>query len=163
LFIPNVTHSERAELEAKPRDFYALNYPDIDYRGIVGFVPVSPRSTELSIQPCSEQDFYIIVHYVEPLESNAAAIELDLFSSASRRATIDQALATWAPALTNHLRLVQETDPSAYSGLLMHPGIPLVASPGLQAQDVSSMVIWIPSLLARVSRRNEVEGLAVYL
>ncbi len=149
-------------MEAESRDYYAKNYPDIVYEGFKGFEPVSPGSTELSIQPRSEQPFYFIVNYVEPVEPNAGAVDLDLYSSSQRRATIESALETWAPALTARLSLVQETDPSAYSVLLMHPGIPLESAPDNVPSDLSLMVIRIPSLLVRATR-NQVEAVSVYL
>jgi hypothetical protein len=77
-FILNVTHNNRDEIEADAESYYAENYPDINYRGIIGFEPVSPGSDELSIQERSDQSFYFIVHHVEPVEVNAAAIHLDL-------------------------------------------------------------------------------------
>jgi hypothetical protein len=42
---------------------------------------------------------------------------------------------------------VQETDPNAYSVILMHPGVPLSTTPNLQPKDFSSMVVRIPDLL----------------
>jgi hypothetical protein len=102
------------------------------------------------------------VNYVEPVEQNAAATDLDLYSSSKRRATIESALETWAPALTDRLRLVQENDPSAYSVLLMHPGIPLESAPDIMPRDLSLVVIRIPSLLVRATR-NQMEAVSLYL
>jgi class 3 adenylate cyclase len=161
-FILNVTHGSRDEIEADAESYYAANYPDINYRGIIGFEPVSPGSDELSIQERSDQPFYFIVQNVEPVEANAAAIHLDLYSSAKRRKTIESALETWEPALTDRLHLVQETDESAYSVLLMHPGIPLVSAPQVKPRDLSLLVIRIPSFLARATREQS-ENLVVYL
>lgn len=156
-FIPNVTKEERQEHEDESRQFYQENYPDIGtvYQGIRGLELVNGTS---SLQSRSEQPFYFPVYYVEPVVPNAAAIDFDLFSSSSRRSSIESALATWKPTLTRRLRLVQETDPSAYSVLLMHPGIPLE---GETPRDLSLMVIRIPSLLARAVQEIKSENLIV--
>jgi CHASE1-domain containing sensor protein len=80
-FVPNITSDLREEFEAEALAYYAEYYPDINYRGFVGFEPVSPGSEELSIQERSEQPFYFVVHYVEPVAANAAVIHLDLYNS----------------------------------------------------------------------------------
>ena len=150
-FNPNVTNAERPALEEESRQFYADNYPDLvpDYQGIVGLEPNDPKNgtAGTSIQPRSEQAYYFPVHLLEPIQGNVGAIDFDLYSSPSRRETIHLALETWLPALTPRLRLVQETDPSAYSVILLHPGVPLTTTPNLQPKDLSSMVIRIPDLL----------------
>jgi signal transduction histidine kinase len=162
-FIINATREERASLEEEARQYYANRYPHIDYQGFLGFEPDpsnDPDAPALSVQPRSEQAFYFPVHYVEPVEGNEAAIDFDLYSSASRRETISEAMYTWEPALTARLRLVQETDPHAFSVLLMHPGVNLTTVP--QPRDVSLMVIRIPDLLKRASR-GVVETASVFL
>jgi hypothetical protein len=53
-FDPNVTRAERPAMEAEARAYYALNYPDVNYRGFVGFETEIPSGLE----PRSEQDFY---------------------------------------------------------------------------------------------------------
>ena len=145
--------------------FYEEHYPEVlPYVGIRGLEPDPNEPGTSSMQVRSQQDFYYPVSYVEPVLPNAAAIDFDLYSSASRRATIEAALASYQPTLTRRLRLVQETDPSAYSVLLMHPGIPLEAeSPTTDARDLSLMVIRIPSLLERSVRDLQKDRLAVYL
>jgi signal transduction histidine kinase/CheY-like chemotaxis protein len=159
-FNPNTTATERAELEQEASEFYTQNYPDIDYQGVVGVEP-NTDGEGVSVQPRSEQPFYFPVHLLEPVEGNEGAIDFDLYSSASRRKTIHKAIETWKPALTPRLRLVQETDPSAYSVILMHPGIPL---PGLgdKPESFSSMVIRIPDLLKRASQ-GQAESTTVYI
>ena len=97
------------------------------------------------------------------MESNAAAAGFDLYSSSARRATIEQALGTWEPALSNRLQLVQETDPSAYSVLFFHPGVSLqMVDPTSNPRDLSLMVIRIPALLERTSR-NQLDPIAMYI
>ncbi|KAL7558130.1 hypothetical protein ACA910_013186 [Epithemia clementina (nom. ined.)] len=153
-FIPNVTSEEREAFEADSRAYYQQFYPDVvtNYDGFKGLEPSAENASALVLQNRSEQPFYFPVHYVEPVESNAAAVDFDLWSSSSRRASIQQALDTWKPTLTPRLQLVQETDISAYSVLLMHPGAPLASQPDVKPRDVSLMVIRIPSLIDRASQ-----------
>ena len=147
----NITNAERPGLEEESRQFYADNYPDLvpNYTGITGLEPVDPSNSSagVAVGPRSEQPFYFAVHLLEPIASNLGAIDFDLYSSQSRRQTIHLALDTWKPALTPRLRLVQETDPNAYSVILMHPGVPLSTMPDLRPRDFSSVVIRIPDLL----------------
>ncbi|KAI2498686.1 phosphorelay sensor kinase [Fragilaria crotonensis] len=147
----NITNAERPALEEESRQFYGANYPDLvpDYQGITGLEPIDPSNSSagMAIGPRSVQPFYFPVHLLEPIEGNVGAIDFDLYSSASRRETIHLALDTWKPALTPRLRLVQETDPNAYSVILMHPGVPLSTIPNLRPRDFSSVVIRIPDLI----------------
>eukprot|EP00977_Amphora_coffeiformis_P003392 scaffold630_cov174-Amphora_coffeaeformis.AAC.12 len=164
-WIPRVTREERDQYEQDSLRFYEQHYPEVlPYLGFRGLEP-DPENPGTSImQARSDQPFYYPVSYVEPVLPNAAAIDFDLYSSASRRATIEAAITSFKPNLTRRLRLVQETDPSAYSVLLMHPGIPL-ESEGVNAvaADLSLMVIRIPSLLERSVRDMKEDRLAVYL
>jgi CHASE1-domain containing sensor protein len=111
-FVPRVEASERIKYENEAREFFK-DYPTVNYTGFRGFEPT--QYGNLTIQSRSEQPFYYAIHYIEPIVGNEAAIDLDLYSSATRRATINHALETWKPAVTERLKLVQETDPSAYS------------------------------------------------
>jgi signal transduction histidine kinase/CheY-like chemotaxis protein len=160
-FNPNVTSPEEREaLEDEASHFYAQEYPDIDYQGIKGLEP--NEEDGLSVLHRSEQPFYFPVHLLEPVDGNERAIDFDLYSSASRRQTIDRALDAWKPNLTPRIQLVQETDASAFSVILMHPGIPL---PNLTRPDsFSSMVIRIPALLQRAIVGGQVEkSISVYI
>jgi signal transduction histidine kinase/CHASE1-domain containing sensor protein/CheY-like chemotaxis protein len=161
---PNVTHDKRQEYEDEVDLWYSEEFPELTYEGFQGFEPNDPNNPEAgsSVQSRSEQAFYFPVHFIEPVEGNQAAIHFDLYSSASRRATIHQALSSWKPALTSRLHLVQEIDASAYSVLLMHPGIPLSTQPHVQASDISSMVIRVPDLLAR-STASQSKPLTMYV
>jgi class 3 adenylate cyclase len=161
-YIPNVTLEEREEYENVAREYYAKNYPNMEYsEPFKGVEPVE-GTDEVDVQPRSEQPFYFPVYYIEPVTGNEAAINFDLFSSAARRAAIESALTTWTPALSDRLDLVQETDESAYSVILFHPGIPIPDDPDLRPRDLSSIVIRIPDLLQRTARAA-VGGVAVYL
>jgi hypothetical protein len=117
------SQQQRQDLEEEARSYYKTYHPhlNISYEGFVGLEPNEDGGLE--VQPRSIQDVYFPVHYLEPLETNIAAIDFDLYSSKSRKETIDRAMTTWEPQVTPRLQLVQETDPSAYSVILMHPGI----------------------------------------
>jgi signal transduction histidine kinase/CheY-like chemotaxis protein len=160
-FNPNVTHSEREGFESEAGAFYQEFYPDFSYRGFVGLEPDSAKPDgPFRILPRSIQPFYFPVHYMEPMVGNEASIDFDLYSSSSRRQTINLALATWQPALTPRLQLVQETDPSAYSVILFHPGAKVHTA--TQARDLSSTVIRIPSLFARILNEST-QSISYYL
>lgn len=164
-WIPRVSLEERVAYEEESLKFYEEFYPEVlPYLGLRGLEPDPENPDILSMQVRSEQPFYYPVSFVEPVLPNAAAIDFDLYSSASRRATIEAALETYKPTLTRRLSLVQETDPSAYSVLLMHPGISLEAEgPQAVAKDLSLMVIRIPSLLERSVRDLHGDQKAVYI
>ena len=167
-FIPNVTRDERRAAEEETREFLRQNYPDVTYTGFKGFEPDPNGTSEdgepvLSIQPRSEQDFYFPVQFVEPIVGNEAALGFDLYSRRQAKFAIDQALSSWKPAVTEKLRLVQETDPSAYSVLLMHPGIPLSTRPEEYApKDLSLLVVRIPDLLRRATFQGK-QSLILYI
>mmetsp|Transcript_42487 Transcript_42487/g.102348 ORF Transcript_42487/g.102348 Transcript_42487/m.102348 type:complete len:947 (+) Transcript_42487:339-3179(+) len=118
---PNVTRAERPLYEAEAEGFYAQNYPSIEYRGFVGF----EYDNSTSLEPRSEQDYYFPIHYMEPVDGNVAAIDLDYHSSGSRKRTVLHCMSQGLPGLTDRLRLVQETTESAYGVVLMHPGYDL--------------------------------------
>ena len=118
---PNVTRAERSMYEAEAEAFYAQNYPSIEYRGFVGF----EYDNSTSLEPRSEQDFYFPIHYMEPVDGNVAAIDLDYHSSGSRKRTVLHCMSKGLPGLTDRLRLVQETTETAYGVVLMHPGYDL--------------------------------------
>jgi len=163
-FAPNVTQQERSTLEAESRSFYAKFYPDndrINYRGIIGFEP-NATTGELLLQERTEQDFYFPAHFVEPVESNEAAIDLDLYSSQVRAESINTALSTWAPAVSARIKLVQETEPHAYSVLLLHPGMPLSTQPDLKPRDIAMLVIRIPALLKRATKARSSSSAYIY-
>jgi hypothetical protein len=103
------------------------------------------------------------VRFIEPVQGNEAAIDFDLYSSASRAETIEAALSNWNPTLMPRLKLVQETDPSAYSVILMHPGIPVSTDPGRRPRDLATLVIRIPDLLHTGAAPYQSESIAVYI
>ena len=110
----NFTDAEREKEEARSRSYFGKNYPGLNYSSFRGLEPVLGSPGTPSVTKRSRQPFYFPVHLLEPIQGNEAAVDFDLYSSASRRETIKAALTSWKPTLTPRLRLVQETDPSAY-------------------------------------------------
>jgi len=164
---PYVPHSQRQLYEEAARAYYREHYPHINYTGFRGF----EKELSQGLFPRSDQPFYYPIHYMEPILGNEAAIDLDYYSHASRRRTLEAALGDGKPALTDRLVLVKdpdaasrctEADDASYGVVLMHPGVKLSAetrhtsntvSAGVWPLDLSSIVICLPSLL-----RNSVEG-----
>jgi hypothetical protein len=62
---------------------------------------------------------------MEPVVGNEAAIDLDFYSSGSRKRTVQYCMKEGKPALTDRLRLVQEKTESGFGVVLMHPGFNL--------------------------------------
>ncbi len=187
-FDPNITRDGRAAAEEEARAFYAEYHPQVNYTGIVGF----ETANSTSLEPRSEQDFYFPIHYMEPVEGNERAIDLDYHASGSRKKTVLFCMDEGRPALTDRLRLVQETTESAYGVVLMHPGFNLTdevarlstsaesggnasqsststsataateSGNGVWPRDIASLVIRIPDLLRRAGENRE-DSTVVYL
>lgn len=164
-FMPNVTHENRAFVEQESRDYYAETHEDVNYRGVTGIEP-DPLTGKIGVNPRSDQPYYFPVHRVEPVEGNEAAIELDIYSSRIQQKTLEKAVQTWMPALTDRLVLVQEAenpDIPAYSVILHHPGVPTSTLQGAERPlGLSLMVVRIPDLIARAAA-NTVDGATVYI
>ncbi|GAX12250.1 hypothetical protein FisN_1Hh181 [Fistulifera solaris] len=157
-FDPNITHDERDEAEAEARAYYEEYYPSVDYRGFVGF----NFENSTSLEPRLNASFYFPIHYMEPVLSNEAAIGLDYHASGVRQKTVLTCIETGEPALTDRLRLVQETEDISYGVILMHPGIRLSTDPDAWPKDLASIVIRIPDLIRR-STENQQQSSAVYI
>ena len=160
-FHPFIAHEERRDAESEAETYYTMNYPYINYRGIVEFQS-DIQADEVYKRP--RQEYYYPNHFVEPIEGNEAAIDLDYYASGTRRRTVTACVTTGMPAMTDRLRLLEEIETSAYGVVLMHPGLNLTSNnqfyswPG----DLSSIVIRIPDVLRR-SAESQVEGAAAYL
>ena len=113
---------------------------------------IDPETGTPKLGPRSEQPFYQPIHYLEPLENvkNQAALDFDLTTSALRWTAVQQALTTQKPAVTERLKLIEETQSGtesyAYSVIFMHPGMP-----GLATEDVALIAIRFPELLTRTT------------
>lgn len=115
--------------------------------------------------------FYFTIDFMEPILGNEAAIDLDYYASGSRKRTVQACLDYGRPALTDRLRLVQETEEIAYGVVLMHPGINLTDATQDQwppdpndawPKDLASIVIRIPDLLQRAAS-NQVQAADLYI
>ena len=159
-YVPNITHSARATVEAEAKSFYQENYPHFDYQGFKRVVPDAEPG--LRIKEEKELDFYFTLHYVEPVFTNEAAIDLSIYSNPARRKAIDNAVATWKPALSDRLKLVQETDPNAYGFGLIHPGVPNSVQTAPAPNGFSQIIIRVPALLERAARVSLVSS-SVYI
>ena len=158
-FDPNVTRDERAQYEDEARQYYADNYPHIDYRGFVGF----DDGLSGGLVPTGERDFYFPIHYMEPVIGNEAAIDLDYYSHISRRKTLTHCMEYGEPALTERLLLVKDPDAVSRCGaidapsfgvVMMHPGVNLTETDGeIWPRDLSSIVMCVPNLL-----KTSIEG-----
>lgn len=158
-FDPNVTNSERAAYEEEARKYYAEHYPYIDYQGFVGFN--YENSTKL--EPRVQADYYFPIHFMEPIPGNIAAIDLDYYASGSRKRTVMACMVSGKPALTDRLRLVQETEEVAYGVVLMHPGYNLtITEQERWPRDLASIVVRIPDLLRRATQIQS-EASEIYL
>jgi CHASE1-domain containing sensor protein len=118
-FDPNITHDQREAAETEAREYYARYYPHVKYAGFSGFN--FPNQT--GPEPRVNASFYFPIHYMEPIETNEAAIDLDYHAPGSpqRHNTVMYCMSNGMPAITDRLRLVQETAQVAYGVVLMHP------------------------------------------
>ena len=158
-FDPNITMEERPAAEQEAREFYEEFYPDFTYRGFVGF----NTENSTTLEERWEADFYFPIHYMEPVVSNEPAIGLDYHASGSRKRTVEFCITKGKPALTDRLKLVQETTESAFGVVLMHPGYNLTTARDVWPRDLASIVIKIPDLLKRAAETQQGESSAVYI
>ena len=159
-FLPKIWADERYELERQSRNYYQDNYPDFSYQGITD-PKISPENV-LEINPRSNSSFYWPVHYIEPLKTNEAAVELDGYADAGRAAQIDKTVNFFKPTLSGGIRLVQEKDPNALGIILRHPGIPENTLKPAEPLFLTQMVIRVPDMLTRASS-DVPHSKAVYL
>jgi signal transduction histidine kinase len=154
-FDPNITHAERPAAEEEARQYYAENYPHVDYQGFKGFN--TPTS---GLVPRMNQSFYFPIHYMEPIFGNEAAIDLDYHSSESRTRAVHALFDHEMPSLTDRLSLVKEAGETSrcgdhvgtgYGVVLMHPGVKLQDSDDIWPRDFSSVVLCIPALITRAT------------
>jgi signal transduction histidine kinase/CheY-like chemotaxis protein len=149
-YVPNITGVARAVVEAEAKRYYQENYPHYNYPGFQRVVPDAEPGQRIKQE--KEYDFYLTLHYVEPVITNEAAIDLSIYSNPARAKAIDNAVTTWKPALSDRLKLVQETDPNAYGFGLIHPGVPNSIVTGPAPNGFSQIIVRIPALLERAAR-----------
>jgi signal transduction histidine kinase/CheY-like chemotaxis protein len=149
-------------IENSSRSYFEENYPDFHYKGFVGFIQ-NDTSGNVTVGPQVDNPFYFPIHYVEPLQGNEAAIDLDLYSSPTQRKTIQSAILDWKPSLTDRLRLVQDKDPAAYSIILHHPGVRVSTQDDVRPNSIALMVIRIPALIERAAKISSEQSKTVYI
>src|SRR5436190_3619244 len=103
--------------------------PAFEGGGPDGACPILDRDAKDLRIAAPRRSEYIPIRFIEPYESNAAAIGYDVSSSIIRFEALKRAGESGQPAATRKLRLVQESDPSG--GLLIF--LPVYSGPGLPA------------------------------
>jgi signal transduction histidine kinase len=143
-FFPNTTHEQRPAREAESRAYYAEHYPNVTYRGFVGFNELNASG---GVQPRTNEPWYFPVHYMEPIPGNEAAIDLDFYSSEVRIRAVKAVFENKAPSLSDRLTLVRTAgtvsrcgnhNGPSYGVVLTHPGFNL-ARPKNTSPQVSQM------------------------
>ncbi len=107
------------------------NFPGIQSIGYVVWIPAAEKARHIAevrregfpdynIHPAGERDAYMVVKYVEPFSGrNLRAFGYDHLPDPLRRAVIEQARDTGEPALTEKVKLVQESDQRIQAGVIM--------------------------------------------
>jgi PAS domain S-box-containing protein len=137
---PIVLDADRSALEAQAR---AQGYDNfvIRERDAAGQLQISPT-----------RELYVVVLHIEPLASNLQALGYDIYSDASRRATVDQVLQLGQPVLTPPINLVQiagqDTTPGA---LLLSPVRAQSMSPEPAIAGFVVMVISYDQMFTQIS------------
>jgi hypothetical protein len=166
VWLPNVTHDQRATLEAEAKEFYAEFYPEVDYSGFAGMEYDPNTPVGFVVRQRSNQSFYFPGHFVEPVMENLGQLDYDLFSGPSvySRASLEASLSSWKPTLSPPLRISRDraSGQRIFSVILMHPGVPLSTVTDQAARDIAAVVIRIPDFLVDLSTKM-VESAQVYL
>ena len=161
-FLPKVSHADRPKYEQRSREYYSRAYNYQQYAGFVGLEPIN-GTAQLDLLPRSPAEYYYPIHFIQPVEGSEAALDLDVYSRPRARYTIDRALQTWKPALSEPAPLVEETVEHALSVFFFHPGTPLESSLG-RPSDLSLLVIRIPNLIIRAMQQyGGSESTSIYL
>lgn len=144
----NVSANEREAMENESRDFVKQYHPSINYTGFRAF-------GDGSTIPAPQAPFYFPVHFIAPMELSGKNLDLNLYTSTTRKNAIDKALQTWKPVLTEPAILghqIGEESPALRSVILVHPGIPLSSRPDVVPRDAVFMGIRIPDVIRRAHK-----------
>jgi len=149
-YISKITDELRDKLENESRDFMRARNPDFKYMGIRDYITY-PNATVKELVPSPRRPFYFPIHYMEPLEKNEAAVDLDLYYY--RKNEIDTALKTSQPVIGPRVRLFQDNRPGVYGVELLHPGF-LTTLPGDLAASpaIAKLVIRVPDWIEEAAR-----------
>ena len=82
---------------------------------------ITERNTNGALMAASVRDRYVPVTYIEPWQTNEAALGYDLASDQTRRIALEHARDTGAIAATGRVQLVQETAQNQYGFLVFLP------------------------------------------
>ncbi len=160
-------HENRQALEQVSLQYFETHYPEIKYRGIIGFEPIDPNDPNSTsvLQYRSIQDFYHPINLVEPIDAmNAVILDLDVVTDPHQNKALKLALNTFEPTATEHYhRLTPGGNLTEESFIqLFHPGIPLPETLGKKPQDVSAIVVRIKNIVETATRQLP-EALSFFL
>lgn len=74
-YIPNITNSQREQLQQESADYLQQINPAIKYGGIRDY-RAYPNGTFQAIVPSPERPFYFPIHHVQPIAKNEMALDL---------------------------------------------------------------------------------------
>mmetsp|Transcript_19343 Transcript_19343/g.35765 ORF Transcript_19343/g.35765 Transcript_19343/m.35765 type:complete len:897 (-) Transcript_19343:70-2760(-) len=139
-YLPRVKREERLSYENETRTYWQGYFNDSS-----GTYPIMNATSSGKMQVASEEDDYFVIKYLEPIEGNEAAINLNVLSlSAQRRTVLEESLNSGLPVAFGPLSIVQETEPDAYSVVVQYP---------LDSKEAIVLsVIRVPSMVGRVIR-----------
>jgi signal transduction histidine kinase/CHASE1-domain containing sensor protein len=121
-YVVNVSQAERVHFESDQRGYLGENYPEVDYEGIRAF---DPLNVTFGVSP--ERDYYLPIHYLEPVLGNEQRIDFDLNSMRAAAEALEVAASQGGAVLSGPLCFVN--DPLAIlrvtdnSVVLVHPDI----------------------------------------
>lgn len=160
-YIPNVTHSLRQQVEEESKLFLQQHKPDFPYSGLRDYLAY-PNATFKGIVPSPERPFYFPIHYLEPIDRNEPALDLDMYSF--RQDEIDTAMATLQPVLGARGVLLQENTTGIYAVSLIHPGYPTSLTGDLASTDaVTKIVIRMPDIIEQAAAATKSTPHTVYI
>jgi CHASE domain len=83
-----ITHNVRDAFEQESREYYNSNYPRVNYRGITEQVFRPEGGFDLAYR--DQREYYMPIHYVEPVDGNEVIIDLDKMAGEYLLRTGDQ-------------------------------------------------------------------------
>lgn len=107
---PLVRQPERAAYEQRLQDVTSGRQSSITERDRTG-----------TLTPAATRPTYVPVTFLEPWQSNEAALGFDLASNPTRRIALERARDTGKPAATGRIQLVQDAAEDQYSFLVFVP------------------------------------------
>ena len=160
-YIPNITHDLRQKLEEESRLYLSTNNIEFNYSGIQDY-KAFPNATFIGLFPSPPRPFYFPIHYLEPLEGNEKALDLDMYSL--RKDEIDKAMQTVKPVLGPRAKLFRENLPDVYAVELIHPGRPTSIKNDLSIGDgISKLTIRVPDLIEQAAKATGSRLTSVYI